>query len=201
MIALLGGTFDPVHNGHLLSALDLRRRIGPDECRLLPCAIPPQRAAPQAGAADRLAMARLASADTPLIADDREIRRGGISYTVDTLAALRGEHGMRRPLYWVVGADAYAGIGGWHRAGEILDFANVLVLARPGAPAPALPLWPARGRHPPAPCGHAWQLRLAQIDVSASAIREALAAGRRPAADALPAPVLDYIEARRLYAC
>ena len=197
MIALFGGTFDPVHLGHLASAEELMRRVALDECRLLPCCVPPHRAAPEASAADRLAMVRLAVSGTALRADDAEIRRGGISRTVDSLAALRRRVGPERPLYWVVGADAYAGMSAWSRAERVLELANVLAIARPGAPAPELPDW--RQGTCAAARGGAWRVALSAVDVSSSAIRAALASGRRPPAGALPAAVLGYIDAKGLY--
>ena len=200
MIALFGGTFDPVHNGHVGCARDLARHMGLDECRLLPCCRPPHRAPARASAEDRLAMLRLAVAGSSLVADDADIRRGGISYAVDSLAALRRRAGAKTPLYWIVGADSYAGMRAWHRADEILGLAHVIALARPGSPLPELPVWRAKDRDASAPCGHAWQLRLSEIDVSSSAVRATLAAGRPPDSDALPAAVLSYIEAKRLYA-
>src|SRR4051812_27795243 len=108
-IALLGGTFDPVHYGHLHLADDVRRALALDEVRLVPAGDPPHRGGPSASAADRLAMLRLAAREFPgLTVDDREIARGGKSYTVMTLRELRDEN-ARRPLILIVGADAFLG--------------------------------------------------------------------------------------------
>ena len=114
-IALLGGTFDPVHYGHLRFADAVRRELGLHDVRLVPSALPPHREPAHARAADRLAMLDLAVREFPgLVVDAREIVRGGRSYTVDTLEALRREH-PATPLVLLVGADAFRGLPAWHR--------------------------------------------------------------------------------------
>ncbi len=131
-IALLGGTFDPVHYGHLRFADDVRRALGLDEVRLLPARDPPHRAGPAATAADRLAMLRLAVAEFPgLAVEERELRRDGKSYTVLTLEELRHED-PQRPLWLLLGADAFLGLPTWHRWREVFALAHVVVVARPG---------------------------------------------------------------------
>ena len=115
-LAILGGTFDPVHFGHLGLASDVRDALALDGVRLVPAADPPHRDSPRASAADRVAMLRLAVADAPgLTVDTREITRGGKSFTVDTLADLRAEM-PARPLVLLVGADAFHGFLAWHRS-------------------------------------------------------------------------------------
>ena len=114
-LALLGGTFDPVHYGHLRLADDVRTGLALSEIRLVPAGHPPHRGKPHASATDRLAMLDLACREFPaLTIDPREIRRGGKSYTVLTLGELRSEN-PHRPLAWIVGADALAGLPQWHR--------------------------------------------------------------------------------------
>jgi nicotinate-nucleotide adenylyltransferase len=137
-IAILGGTFDPVHIGHLRSALELRELLDFDEVRLLPAATPPHRPEPGASAAQRLAMLRLAVAGEPrLLIDDRELRRSGPSYTYDTLAELRAELGGSVSLSLVIGMDACIGLDGWHRWRELFELAHLLVIARPDYELPA----------------------------------------------------------------
>src|SRR5262245_21064348 len=113
-VGLLGGTFDPVHCGHLRIADEISRALDLTDMRLVPAGDPPHRAAPHASAADRLAMLELARAEFPRLAiDTREIDRRGKSYTVLTLESLRAEYAVR-PLLWIVGADALVGLPTWY---------------------------------------------------------------------------------------
>ncbi len=131
-IGILGGTFDPVHNGHLRSALEVLEHCRLGRMRLIPAGSPPLRAPPTAPAELRLRMLRAAVADEPrLEVDDREIRRPGPSYTVDTLTALRAESG-KRPLCMVLGADAFLGLAAWHRWRELCSLAHLIIIPRPG---------------------------------------------------------------------
>ena len=129
-VALLGGTFDPVHLGHVGLADDAQRAIRSADVRLVPAADPPHRPPPGASATHRLAMLELAIAGHDgLTIDTREIERGGKSYTVLTLEELRAE-APTRPLILVLGADAFRGLPTWHRWDEILALAHVAVAAR-----------------------------------------------------------------------
>jgi len=209
-IALLGGTFDPVHHGHLRLADDVRRALGLREVRLVPSAHPPHRDPARASAADRLAMLELAAHDLPgLVADDREIARGGRSYTVETLAALRREH-PEAPLVLLVGADAFRGLPAWHRWRELFDLAHIVVVPRPGAELDDLPPalageWQARRTADAQalrdrPAGSIYVQPVAPHAISSTQIRNALAQGDVRSIEALlPAPVLAYIGSRRLY--
>ena len=115
-IGLFGGTFDPVHNGHLRVALELKQRLALDEMRLLPCHRPPHRATPDRSSSDRLAMLELAVADCPqLQVDARELDRSTPSYSVETLEQLRAELGAHVALCWCVGLDSLASFDSWHR--------------------------------------------------------------------------------------
>jgi nicotinate-nucleotide adenylyltransferase len=212
-IALLGGTFDPVHYGHLRFADDVRRALRLPEVRLVPAGDPPHRDAPAAPAASRLAMLRLAVAEFPgLVVDDRELRRAGKSYTVATLTELRREY-PEAPLLLLLGADAFRGLPTWHRWREIFDLAHLVVVERPGvdlAPSlpPALrPIWDERRNDDPAillsrPAGAIYVQPIAPVAVSATTIREALAHGEvpgRPGRGLLPPAVLAYIDLHHLY--
>ena len=216
-LALLGGTFDPVHYGHLRIADEARRLLGLSRVALVPASDPPHRSRPVASAADRLAMLRLAVAEFPgLSVDERELTRKGKSYTVATLEELRSEDTLR-PLLLLLGADAYRGLAGWHRWSAIFVLAHVVVIARPGTALDALPAALAM---------HAWQRTVSDSRVlrttpagaiyfqpvtpqpiSASAIRDLLAGAPGPpgpiAAAALhtllPAAVLSYIVRNQLY--
>ena len=131
-LAILGGTFDPVHIGHLRVAWEAAEALDA-EVRLMPAHVPPHRPQPQASAAHRVAMLRLALAGQSRLAlDERELSRPGPSYTVDTLRELRREIGSQRPLLLLVGADAYAGLPSWHDWLELYALAHLVVLTRPG---------------------------------------------------------------------
>ncbi len=212
-VALLGGTFDPVHYGHLRFADDARRALHLSEVRLVPARDPPHRAGPAASAADRLAMLRLGAAQFPGLAiDERELARSGKSYTVLTLEELRRED-PARPLLLLVGADAFRGLPTWHRWREIFALAHVVVVARPGvALAADLPEalaaeWHARRVTDPAalfsaPAGAIYEARVSPQPISATVIRAQLArgpAGRDVVAGLLPPDVLTYIDRHHLY--
>jgi nicotinate-nucleotide adenylyltransferase len=210
-LALLGGTFDPVHYGHLRLADDVQRALVLREVRLVPAGDPPHRGAPHASAADRAAMLELARVEFPNLAiDRREIDRGGKSYTVLTLEELRRED-PARPLAWIVGTDALAGLPTWHRWRELFDLAHLIVVARPGV-APALPPvlvpeWNARLTSDPATLrertsGAILRQTITPQPISATAIRAALARGPQGIAEMrglLPESVLAYIQRNGLY--
>jgi len=212
-IAMLGGTFDPVHYGHLRFADAVRRALGLSEVRLVPAGDPPHRGSPLAAAADRLAMLRLAVSEFPgLVVDDRELRRGGKSYTVDTLAGLRRDY-PDRPLLLLLGADAFRCLPSWHRWRELFDLAHLVVVERPGVdleaalPAPLPAILRERVVAEPAilfsrPAGAILRQPIAPLDVSATAIREHIAEGEGGAEmnrGLLPPSVLAYIDLHHLY--
>ncbi|MFO1303453.1 MAG: nicotinate-nucleotide adenylyltransferase [Burkholderiales bacterium] len=210
-IALLGGTFDPVHNGHLGLASDVRRALALSEVRLVPAGDPPHREGPSASGRDRLAMLRLAVADQPgLVVDPREVLRPGKSYTVLTLEELR-QGSPARPLLLLVGADAFLGFPTWHRWKELFALAHIVVVARPGvvlAPAGELGReWKSRLVDKPdllfsRPAGSIYVQPIAPMPVSATEVRAQLArgaAGREAASQSLPPAVLRYIDQHHLY--
>ena len=208
-IALFGGTFDPVHYGHLRPALEMLERLALAEVRFIPAAMPPQRDPPVASAAQRTAMLELAlQGQTGLSIDRRELQRPGPSYMVDTLTSLRAELGDT-PLCLLLGSDAYLGLASWHRWQELIDLAHLVVMHRPGwtlaqagAGAPAR-LLAQRGsddmavltRHP---AGAVLLRPVTQLDISATALRTLMGAGHDPRY-LLPDAVRDYIRAQDLY--
>jgi nicotinate-nucleotide adenylyltransferase len=214
-LGLLGGTFDPIHYGHLELAREVRNVLGLAAVRLIPAGDPPHRAAPVASAAHRLAMVRLAVDGYPgLEVDDREIDRPGRSYTVLTLEELRAED-PQRPLALIVGADAFLGLPTWHRWTGLFDLTHVVVVARPGValddalPAALAADWARRRAIDPAalaaaPAGAIYVQPITPHAISATAIRAALAAGGPAATHAqigtlLPPAVLAYIDRNQLY--
>ena len=187
-LAIFGGTFDPIHLGHLCAAWEAAELLDA-EVRLLPASVPPHRPSPSASAAQRLAMLRAALQDqSRLTLDARELLRSGPSYTVDTLTELRAEQG-ERPLVLLLGVDAFAGLPEWQRWRELFTLAHIGVLSRPGVAA-ALPdelqqacasrrVSDARALHR-APAGRLIELAVTPLEISATRIRELLAAGRDP---------------------
>jgi nicotinate-nucleotide adenylyltransferase len=193
-IGILGGTFDPVHNGHLAAARQLRGVAGLHEVWLMPNAIPPHRmAAPLASAADRMRMVELAVAGHEgLIPSRMEVDRGGVSYTIDTTRQLAREYpGQRFTL--LIGSDAALQIRGWHEADALLDEASFVIFNRPEtALAPQtlheLGFVPAR-------------TRIVHLDtpaIAAHQVRDRLARGA-PIGELVPAAVADYIRSHDLY--
>ena len=206
MIGVLGGTFDPIHFGHLRPALEVHESLGLQELLFIPSHVPPHRGAPAAAAGHRLAMVERAIAGVPgFRVDSRELDRSGPSYTVDTLRVLRGEIGAECPLLLIMGLDAFAGLDTWHRWREIPTLAHVVVARRPGSTVPEdaayLELAPATESRL-ALAGKASGLvsfqSVTQLDISATDIRERLGAGRSPRY-LLPDSVWRYITEHQLY--
>ena len=135
-LGLFGGTFDPIHYGHLRTAFELLLALRLQQVRFLPTGNPPHREQTLADAEQRLEMVRVAVAGQPgFTVDDREVRRSGLSYSVDTLTELRAEF-PQRPLCLLLGMDAFLGLPHWHRWRDIFDLAHVVVAHRPGWKAP-----------------------------------------------------------------
>ena len=206
-IGILGGTFDPVHYGHLRFAVEFRNAISKacSDCqlRLIPCHIPPHRDTPQATAQQRLEMLRLAVAERPgLQIDTREMLSDKRSYSFDTLSSLREEFPSAH-LVLAVGVDAFAGFCRWHRWQAILDIASIVVASRPGSTIDdedASHLFAERRVPLETLCepGQIAQLDLTPMAISSSMIRELIATGQ--ALDfLLPDAVANYIEQHQLY--
>ncbi|TYC59466.1 nicotinate-nucleotide adenylyltransferase [Marinobacter sp. BW6] len=190
MHVVYGGTFDPVHHGHLRLALEISDRLGVGCVSLVPCHIPPHRGQTGASSSQRLKLLRLAVANQPqLRIDDRELAREGASFSADTLRQLRAELGPDEPLVMVVGTDAFAGFDRWREWQQIPELAHVVVVRRPGPPLdpsgePAR-LLAERGVGGPEalydrPSGHFLELDPPLLDISATGIRERIGDGRSP---------------------
>jgi len=205
-IGLFGGTFDPVHIGHLTLARWARAELALDRLRLIPTGESWQKRPAWAPAADRLEMARLAFAHEPWVTiDEREVHRDGPSYTIDTLIELRRELGPEPALVLLLGSDQLHNLATWHRYRELLDHAHLAITQRERVTldgfAPeveALIAEHGTGALPDAPAGALVFFRMPSVAVSATVLRRQLAAGERPA-ELVPPTVLEYIDRRRLY--
>lgn len=207
MIGVYGGTFDPVHYGHLRTALEVQEQLGLDTMLMLPARQPPHRDPPLATPEARRDMLELAlRGQDRLVLDARELDRPGPSYMVDTLESLRAEYG-ERPLGLVLGEDAFAGLDSWDRWQRLNELAHLLVMTRPDSglrpgSEPAR-LLAERGVSDPAglqssPAGRIHLCAVSSLAISATAIRDQQAAGHS-SRYLLPEPVLDYIAGHRLY--
>ncbi len=210
-LGVLGGTFDPIHFGHLRLAQELADALGLERVRFIPTGTPPHRNSPRVSGTHRLDMVRIAIAGNPVFeADDREIRRKGISYSYDTLTELRDELG-ERPLCLLMGADAFAALATWHRWQELFDLAHVVIAHRPGfrlqglkaaLPAPLRKIYLRRlAGAPGMPLANAGSIltrEITALDISATHIRAMLAQGSSPRY-LVPDAILEYIDQNHLY--
>jgi nicotinate-nucleotide adenylyltransferase len=188
-IGIFGGTFDPIHCGHLRTAFELWQELRLAEVRLLPAGTPPHRDQLFASAELRLRMVRAAVADQPsFVVDDREVRRTGLSYSVDTLTELRREY-PDRSLCLLLGMDAFLGLPHWHRWRELFDLAHIVVAHRPGWNAPTTgPLGEIMVDHGTGsirdlhnrPAGRIYVHAGTQLEISSTELRALLVAGRDP---------------------
>lgn len=208
---MFGGTFDPVHFGHLRLAEEAITHLGLAGIRWLPAGQPPHRGQPQVTASQRLDMVRLATAGNAcFVVDGAEVEAAAPSYTVHTLERLRHELGPAQSLVLLVGADAFAGLSGWHRWRDIFSLAHVAISHRPGFPVEmaSLPLdlaaaFGQRRVADPAqlaasPVGSIVTFAMTQLAISATQIRRLLA-NNLSARYLLPDDVLDYIQTHSLY--
>jgi len=206
-IGLLGGTFDPIHFGHLRTALELYQAHDLAEVRLIPCYRPVHRKLPTASPEHRLAMVRTAIADeSALKVDDCEIQRKGPSYTIDTLEAFR-QTMPDTPLCLIMGIDALLGFPSWHRWEDILKLAHLLVAHRPQYHLPqtgiVANLLKQRLKHHSSAlheciAGNIVLHPITSLDISATDIRKQIASGRNPRY-LLPDSVYQYIEQHGVY--
>jgi nicotinate-nucleotide adenylyltransferase len=208
-IGILGGTFDPIHFGHLRLAQEVAEALSLTQIRFIPGGTPPHRALPQTPAADRVAMVKLAIDGNPLfVVDERETRRSGKSYTFDTLTELRMELGANCPLVLLMGADAFLGFETWHRWQEIFGLAHIAVAHRPGSVLGEMPPALAREfahRHTHdtqavsrVAAGTIIEVPITALDISATAVR-AMVREQRSARYLLPPAVIQYINYNQLF--
>jgi nicotinate-nucleotide adenylyltransferase len=208
-IGILGGTFDPVHNGHLRLAIECLERLALADVRLIPLYAPPHRKPPRTAPGHRLAMLKIAVKTMDKIkVDDCELQRKNISYTIDTVSALRAKN-KTRPICLLMGTDAFNTLHTWHRWEALLDYVHLVIAERPGpATRPehaglkallsknivtdATDLHTRRS-------GKIFRLQIPWLDISATRIRDALRMHQNPAC-LLPDKVIDYIHTHNLYA-
>lgn len=206
-IGIFGGTFDPVHIGHITLAEEIKKHLQINRMYLLPCRLPPHRNKPKTSEQDRLQMLRLATADTSLLIDERELKREGSSYTFDTLQSLRTEYGTTTSIICCMGMDTFALFNTWHRWQEVLSLTHLVVVTRPGYTTTLHPdLQRLLAQHPcvqrdelhSASAGKIYLTQLSQIPVSSTQVRQQLAQGILPP-DTLHPTVHHYIQERGLY--
>ena len=204
MIGILGGTFDPIHLGHLRLAEEVREALALEQVRFIPAYQPPHRREPIASARQRMAMVRLALEDNPhFVLDKREYLRGGASWMVDTCTSLRSEYGAR-PLVLIMGMDAFNGFTRWRDWQGILAQVHLAIATRPGAHAEdeTAELLAARACTPAglecAPVGRIVEVPITALDISATQIRKLCDAGQSTRY-LLPKAVQDYLAAHPLY--
>lgn len=224
-LGILGGTFDPIHIAHLRMAQEGLEACGLERVRFIPAGQPTHRQQPGVAAIHRLAMTRLAVRDVPQFdVDEAEVLSAAPSYTVPTLERLRQVYGTQRPLVLLLGADAFMGLTRWHRWSELFALAHIAVATRPGHRLPMTHMDTVRdtvdihGELPDAALAEAFRERftplsqrlaaspggqislfpMTPLDISATAIRAQLAAGKTPRF-LVPDGVLDYIQTHHLY--
>ncbi len=207
MIGVFGGTFDPVHFGHLRPALEVREQLAIDDFRLLPAGRPPHRTGTVSAARFRLDMLRLATRGLPGFSiDERELQRPGPSYMVDTLSDIRLESGDL-PIALIVGQDNAASLDSWHRWTRLFELAHVVVMRRPGQPmafkGPVQEQFSRRVARDveqlhTQPAGLVWHVQVTQLDIASSAIRSLVRAESSPRF-LMPDKVIEYMEENGLY--
>jgi nicotinate-nucleotide adenylyltransferase len=210
-LGIFGGTFDPIHFGHLRLAEELGDSLGLDSVRIVPARVPPHRASPRVTAEHRLEMTRLAVGGNPrFVLDDRECRREGPSFTVDTLQGLRAELGAQQPFCLLMGVDAFMLLTTWSRWRQLFDLAHIVIAHRPGFELKVEGMPDELGREVDArltwdasrlrsrSAGVVLAHRIAGLEISGTAIRAGLREGRSQRY-LLPDSVLDYIDQHALY--
>jgi len=202
-LGIFGGTFDPIHRGHLRAVSAVSAELALARLFIVPNADPPHRPGPRAAAGHRLAMARIAARSLPqAVVDGRELARPGRSYSVDTVASFRAEAGGT-PLCFLLGMDSFLALPQWRRWRELPQLAHLVVMARPGASPPPAGQWWENLRCNTAAelressCGRIYFAANAEVDLSASEVRRQLARGG--GGDCVDAGVLSYIREHGLY--
>lgn len=213
-IGILGGTFDPIHHGHLRLAQEALEQCGLVSVHFIPSGTPPHRDTPHASAQQRMDMARLALQDNPaFILDEREILRTDPCYTVDTLTSLRAELGEQRPLHLLMGGDAFLMLHTWHEWQRLFELAHIVIMQRAGgrplgnaineADATLRNEYHARLAPAPralcdAPAGAILVVDMPALEISATDIRRRYS-DNKDARYLLPDAVANYIQSRHLY--
>lgn len=211
-IGIFGGTFDPIHFGHLRLAEEMLELAGLEQIRFIPTGTPPHRGSPQVSAQQRSAMVKLAIVDQPaFVLDEREVLRDRLCYTVDTLSELRAELGAAQPLCLLMGGDAFLQLHTWHEWERLFELAHIVIGYRPGYTlderieiAPELLRKHYRERlcaveaMAQAPCGGVAELAIPKLEISATDIRRRVVEGRT-IRYLLPNAVADYIHQHHLY--
>lgn len=216
-IGVFGGTFDPVHNGHIASAKALVSELSLDTLYFMPCQQHPHHKHPAASPQQRVEMLALALADqvtdkAKLKIDDRELKREGLSYTADSLQDIRNECGGDAVIIFIMGTDAFAALHQWERWQSLLSLANLAVIERAGQISAAQITEPVLKKLLAAsvdelnsPCGELLQLALAPYPISSTALRSmfihcaADQAQQKMIDDCMPASVVQYVKAQQLY--
>ena len=209
LVGILGGTFNPIHFGHLRMAQELADALNLDEVKFIPAASPPHKTTPTVSAQQRAAMVQLAIDDNPLFKlDARELERAGASYTIDTLISLREEFGSKASLCLMMGSDAFTKLDSWHRWDELLNYCHIILVQRPNAKSEKLSdkMTAFLSEHytenlddlAEKTAGYIHMQTITAQDISATHIREKLALGNS-AKYLMPDAVLAYIQQQQLY--
>lgn len=208
LLVLFGGSFDPVHSGHVALVSGVSALLSPQQIRVLPCHIPPHKPGLHASAVHRIAMLRLAFELAPnVMIDEREVQSDSVSYSIDTVTAIRQELGTEASVCFLLGEDSWRNFSQWHRWQAILQQVNILVAKRPGAE--ALPCDAELSRYAADHTVHYQDIEgyahgkvaflpLPENDVASTRVREGIKRGW-PQHKELPAPVADYIHGNALY--
>ena len=208
-IGLFGGTFDPVHNGHLKIASEMLRLLNLSELRFIPCALPSHRSLPLVSACDRAAMLDLAIETEPrFVCDRREIDRIGPSFTIDTLAEIREEIGLSCPLVFLMGSDAVHSIASWKQWKKLLNYTHLFIVNRPGVSV-RFPshVWEWVKMYQVSnlscldltPNGHIFITPANALEISATEVRKMLCRRLPDVNRFLPGCVLDFVKQNDLY--
>lgn len=210
LVGIFGGTFNPIHFGHLRMAQELASALKMDEVKFIPSANPPHKGNVMVSAEHRSAMVKLAIANNPLFSvDELELNRTGTSYTIDTLISLRESLGQDTSLCLMMGSDAFVKLNTWHRWQELLDYAHIVLVQRPSAqPQEALPAEVEAllrdhytDQHVDLANENSGFIMMQAItgqDISATGIREILRGGES-ARYLIPFEIAQYIEQNTLY--
>jgi len=206
-MAVLGGTFDPIHHGHLRLAIDMAERLNLEELRLMPGYQPVHRDSPAATTEQRLQMLELAVADIDMLTvDDRELRRKGPSYTLLSLQEIRAEIGNSKPLYFILGEDAFSQFDSWYQWRDLITYAHLLVAVRPGFHphlSEQLKKFVADNEYkgeyfPDTAAGNIVWLNNPVLEIASSDIRQRIYENRN-VRYLLPANVYEYLESHKIY--